>query len=225
MHRLRPTAWCINSFTSDPCPKHLECFNGCLHLARTGVISEQDNLERMRDKFAKVIITLEALPEDRRNIGWANQLLRASLRYENIIKALGTEPGMQVFPDGTDLSVTAEDEDVTVRAVCRRSDGIFKHATDITRNEARRRAVEGAIKKQETIRTAVNRSTKKSRAELEKLAAARNAEIEQLQADKELRDRVASCHDPVGRRNGRLCDLEAVLRAISGSHRPAGADG
>lgn len=60
-------------------------------------------------------------------------------------------------------AMIAEDEDVTVRAVCRRSDGIFKHATDITRNEARRRAVEGAIKKQETIRTAVNRSTKKSR--------------------------------------------------------------
>ncbi|MQW64029.1 hypothetical protein GHK33_15705 [Sinorhizobium meliloti] len=83
-------------------------------------------------------------------------------------------------------AMIAEDEDVTVRAVCRRSDGIFKHATDITRNEARRRTVEAAIKKQETIRTAVNRSTKKSRAELEKLAAAKNAEIEQLQADKEL---------------------------------------
>lgn len=105
---VTPYGLCINSFTSDPCPKHLECFNGCLHLARTGVISEQDNLERMRDKFAKVIITLEALPEDRRNIGWANQLLHARLRYENIVKALGTEPGMQVFPDGNDLSVTAE---------------------------------------------------------------------------------------------------------------------
>ncbi|MQW64030.1 hypothetical protein GHK33_15710 [Sinorhizobium meliloti] len=105
---VTPYGLCINSFTSDPCPKHLECFNGCLHLARTGVISEQDNLERMRDKFAKVIITLEALPEDRRNIGWANQLVHARLRYENIIKALGAEPGMQVFPDGNDLSVTAE---------------------------------------------------------------------------------------------------------------------
>ncbi|MDE4604622.1 hypothetical protein GOC54_32770 [Sinorhizobium meliloti] len=79
---VTPYGLCINSFTSDPCPKHLECFNGCLYLARTGVTSEQDNLERMRDKFAKVIITLEALPKDRRNIGWANQLLHARLRYE-----------------------------------------------------------------------------------------------------------------------------------------------
>ncbi|RKD52207.1 hypothetical protein [Rhizobium sp. WW_1] len=105
---VTPYGLCMNSFTSDPCPKHLECFNGCLHLARTNVVSEQENLERMRDRFAKVIITLEALPEDRRNIGWANQLTHARIRYENIVRALGTEPGMQVFPDGTDLSVTAE---------------------------------------------------------------------------------------------------------------------
>lgn len=83
-------------------------------------------------------------------------------------------------------AMIAEDEDITVRAVCRRSDGVFKHATDITRNEVRHRMVKAAITKQETIRTAVNRSSKKSRAELEKLVAAKNAEIAQLQADKEL---------------------------------------
>lgn len=32
---VTPYGLCMNSFTSDPCPKHLECFNGCLHLART----------------------------------------------------------------------------------------------------------------------------------------------------------------------------------------------
>lgn len=31
---VTPYGLCVNSFTSDPCPKHLECFNGCLHLAR-----------------------------------------------------------------------------------------------------------------------------------------------------------------------------------------------
>ncbi|MDX0409022.1 hypothetical protein GOL82_30250 [Sinorhizobium medicae] len=91
----------------------------------------------------------------------------------------------QVLEDLLEAMI-AEDEDITVRAVCRRSDGLFKHATDITRNETRRGTVEVAIKKQETIRTAVNRSGKKSRAELERLAATKNAEIELLQADKEL---------------------------------------
>ncbi|PIO96162.1 hypothetical protein [Pleomorphomonas carboxyditropha] len=105
---VTPYGLCMNSFTSDPCPKHLECFNGCLHLTRTDVISEQENLERLRDRFAKVIISLESLPEERRNIGWANQLTHARLRYENIVRALSTEPNTQIFPDGRDLSVTAE---------------------------------------------------------------------------------------------------------------------
>ncbi|MFA1623680.1 hypothetical protein ACDY96_12875 [Rhizobium mongolense] len=80
----------------------------------------------------------------------------------------------------------AEDEDISARAVCRRSGGVFKHATDITRNEARNGVVQAAIEKQEMIRAAVNRSSKKSRAELEKLVAVKNAEIAQLQSDKEL---------------------------------------
>ncbi|MBB3146380.1 hypothetical protein FHS21_002795 [Phyllobacterium trifolii] len=105
---VTPYGLCMNSFTSDPCPKHLECFNGCLHLSRTKVVSEQVHLERMRDKFAKVIITLEALPLNRRNIGWANQVTHARIRHDNIIKALAADPGMQVFPDGKDLSVTPE---------------------------------------------------------------------------------------------------------------------
>jgi hypothetical protein len=83
-------------------------------------------------------------------------------------------------------AMIAENEDITVRAVCRRSDGVFKHATDITRNETRRGLIESAVKKQETIRTAIDRSSKKSRAELERLMASKNAEIEQLRADKQL---------------------------------------
>jgi hypothetical protein len=83
-------------------------------------------------------------------------------------------------------AMIAEDDDITVRAVCRRSDGMFKHATDITRNVARHGAVKAAITKQETIRTAVTRSSKKSRAELEKLVAVKNTEVALLQADKEL---------------------------------------
>lgn len=105
---VTPYGLCMNSFTSDPCPKHLECFNGCLHLARTNITSEQENLERMRDRFARVIVTLEGLPEERRNIGWANQLTHARVRYENIVKALGAEPGLQIFPGGADLSVAIE---------------------------------------------------------------------------------------------------------------------
>lgn len=105
---VTPYGLCVNSFTSDPCPKHLECFNGCLHLARTDVVEEQQHLEKMRDRFAKIIIQLESVPEGRRYAGWANQLSHARTRYENIGRALATEPGDRPFPDGKDLSVTPE---------------------------------------------------------------------------------------------------------------------
>jgi len=105
---VTPYGLCLNSFTSDPCPKHLECFNGCLHLARTDVVAEHDHLEKMRDRFAKIIVQLESVPEGRRYAGWANQLTHARIRYENIGKALATEPGEHPFPDGEDLSVTPE---------------------------------------------------------------------------------------------------------------------
>lgn len=105
---VTPYGLCVNSFTSDPCPKHLECFNGCLHLARTDVVEEHDHLEKMRDRFAKIIIQLESVPEGRRYAGWANQIAHARIRYENIGKALATEPGERPFPDGKDLSVTPQ---------------------------------------------------------------------------------------------------------------------
>jgi hypothetical protein len=105
---VTPYGLCVNSFTSDPCPKHLECFNGCLHLARTDVVVEHDHLEKMRDRFAKIIVRLESVPEGRRYAGWANQLTHARIRHQNIGKALATEPGDRPFPDGKDLSVTPE---------------------------------------------------------------------------------------------------------------------
>ncbi|RWK24910.1 hypothetical protein, partial [Mesorhizobium sp.] len=83
-------------------------------------------------------------------------------------------------------AMIAEGDAITVRAVCRRSDGLFKHATDITRNEIRRGMVESAVKKQEILRTTVDRASKISRTGLERLVAMKNAEIAQLQADKEL---------------------------------------
>ncbi|MER9425514.1 hypothetical protein NKI88_24130 [Mesorhizobium sp. M0317] len=83
-------------------------------------------------------------------------------------------------------AMIADNETITARAVVRRSDGVFKHATDITRNKDRRDKFETYVKNQEAIRAAIERSSNKSRAELERLVATKNAEIGQLQSDKEL---------------------------------------
>lgn len=83
-------------------------------------------------------------------------------------------------------AMVADNETITARAVTRRSDGLFKHASDLTRNSARSAMVERYSKKQKTIRSAVERSSGKSRLELERLVATKNDVIEQLRAEKEL---------------------------------------
>lgn len=83
-------------------------------------------------------------------------------------------------------AMIAENETITARAIVRRSGEVFKNATDITRNADRRTKFENAQRRQETIRSAIDRSSKKSRTELERLVEVKNAEIDQLQADRQL---------------------------------------
>lgn len=83
-------------------------------------------------------------------------------------------------------AMISENETITARAIVRRSDDVFKHATDITRSEIRRAMFESAVKKQQTIQIAIEKSSGKSRADLERLVASKNAEITQLKGEKEL---------------------------------------
>ena len=100
---VTPYGFCLSSFTVDPCPKHLECFNGCHHLTRSTVPEEQRNLELLHDRMAQVIAKLEATPEKIRTPGWQNQLAHCRTRLMSIKKAMTALPGETVFPDGKDL--------------------------------------------------------------------------------------------------------------------------
>jgi len=101
MH-VTPYGFCLNSFMVDPCPKHLECFNGCLHLVLSPIPEDRATLQQLRDRFTKVILTLEASPPG--GVGRTNQLAHARTRLANIERALTTAPGEHPFPDGRDLS-------------------------------------------------------------------------------------------------------------------------
>ena len=72
------------------------------------------------------------------------------------------------------------DEDITARALVRRSGGIFKNATDITRIQRRRALVEEYAGRQSRIREAIEHSSKRSRRDLERQVANMHAEIERL---------------------------------------------
>jgi hypothetical protein len=99
-----PYGHCLNSFTVDPCPKHLECFANCRHLSATDLPENRQNLVRLEGKFKAAIETIKARPST--SLGWKNQLDHAVGRLAGVQKLLATAPGERAFPNGIDLSMT-----------------------------------------------------------------------------------------------------------------------
>lgn len=98
-----PYGHCLNSFTVDPCPKHLECFSGCRHLSATNLPENRRHLETLELKLVGAIETAEARPS--KSIGRTNQIEHAKERLTGVRRLLATKPGERPFPDGPDLSL------------------------------------------------------------------------------------------------------------------------
>lgn len=97
-----PYGHCLNSFTVDPCPKHLECFSGCRHLSATDLPENRHNLIRLERKLKDAIEIIRGRPSS--SIGWQNQLEHANDRLNGVQTLLATPIGQQAFPNGVDLS-------------------------------------------------------------------------------------------------------------------------
>lgn len=98
-----PYGFCVNSFTVDPCPKHLQCYNGCRHLTRSGVDEENQSLEKLRGRLKKIVDLIKETPTEARGLGWQNQLNHAETSLSNLEKVISTAPGSNPFPDGQNL--------------------------------------------------------------------------------------------------------------------------
>lgn len=98
-----PYGHCLNSFTVDPCPKHLECFADCRHLSATDLPENRQILIRLEGKFKLALESIKARPST--SIGWQNQLDHAKKRLAGVQKLLATPAGERPFPDGVDLSL------------------------------------------------------------------------------------------------------------------------
>ncbi len=99
---VTPYGLCLNAFTVETCPNHLECFNNCQHLGRTNIKSEEENLKKLKGRLAGWIDKIEQQPIEKRPFGWKNQLDHARARLDAVGKALATKPGRRVFPKGND---------------------------------------------------------------------------------------------------------------------------
>lgn len=98
------TLWgiCTNDFSREPCPKHLQCFDNCGHLHRTGDAKEAENLEKLLELNLRVLKKMEAeseseagadkwVEEQRRKIAGIRKAIEIGERVTKTIP-------IQVFP-------------------------------------------------------------------------------------------------------------------------------
>lgn len=100
-----PYGYCLNSFTVDPCPKHLECFAGCRHLSATDLPVNRRNIIQLHGRLKSALEAAEARPAG--TIGRDNQIAHAKERIKGLETLLITKNGETVFPNGPDLSENA----------------------------------------------------------------------------------------------------------------------
>lgn len=79
-----------------------------------------------------------------------------------------------------------ENQPITARAIVRASDGLFRHASDVTRHPRRRKLLEEFAARQTLILKAIESSSRKSKSALEKALARKQQQIDELIAQRDL---------------------------------------
>ena len=79
-----------------------------------------------------------------------------------------------------------ENQPITARAVVRSSDGLFRHASDVTRHPRRRKLLEEFAARQTLILKAIKSSSRKSKSALEKALARKQQQIDELIVQRDL---------------------------------------
>lgn len=104
---VTPYGFCLNSFSSNPCARHLKCFDNCKHFAASGsqehvvTLSElRGNLRAMREA---------ALARPALTAGRKNQIAHAEQLLSGVDRALAAQPNESIFPEGVDHSLTSKD--------------------------------------------------------------------------------------------------------------------
>jgi hypothetical protein len=108
------TLWgiCTNDFSREPCPKHLQCFDNCGHLHRTGDAKEAENLEKLLKLNLQVLKKMEAesdseagadkwVEEQRRKIAGIRKAIAIGERVTKTIP-------IQVFPGAKGATAPAK---------------------------------------------------------------------------------------------------------------------
>ena len=108
---VTPFGGCIHDFSQAPCPKHLQCWNGCSHLHLMGTPSERANLEKQAKNLTKAITIMRdaGAGEAGSDVWLADQ--EDKLKNLKSVLARDTNAGVQrVFPNGHPMTVADMDK-------------------------------------------------------------------------------------------------------------------
>ncbi|MGJ7568935.1 hypothetical protein ACSFBX_00220 [Variovorax sp. RB2P76] len=104
---VTPYGFCTNSFSLNPCARHLKCFDECKHFAPSGLPEHRISLEQLKNSLTTM--RTAALSRPPTSVGRRNQIAHADRLIAGVSAALDAQPKTVVFPDGRDHSVLEKD--------------------------------------------------------------------------------------------------------------------
>jgi integrase len=104
---ITPYGFCTNSFSVNPCARHLKCFDQCKHFTASGLAEHRTSLEELRAKLEVMRAAAASKPPN--TVGRRNQIAHADRLVAGVDAALAAQPATQVFPDGPDHSAPDPD--------------------------------------------------------------------------------------------------------------------
>lgn len=108
---ITPFGGCIHDFSQAPCPKHLQCWNGCSHLHLMGTPSERANLEKQAKNLTKAITIMRDAGAGEAGSGvW---LADQEDKLNNLKSVLARDINVgvkRVFPNGHPMTVADTDK-------------------------------------------------------------------------------------------------------------------
>jgi len=97
---VTPYGFCTNSFSVNPCARHLKCFDDCRHFTASGLPEHRVTLEKLREKLIVMKSAAEAKPATA--VARKNQIAHAVRLLRGVDAALAAQAGSNVFADGVD---------------------------------------------------------------------------------------------------------------------------
>lgn len=104
---VTPYGFCVNSFSMNPCARHLKCFDNCKHFTASGLPEHTVTLQSLRAQLAAMREAAASKPAN--TVGRRNQIAHADTLLAGVDAALRAEPRTSVFGGDVDHSRPRED--------------------------------------------------------------------------------------------------------------------